>query len=338
MAPPRESGVENLSMRVLVIGAGIVGTIYGWALAESGHHVVHVVRSGRATALRNGLALDLFDRRKGRKRNFRGLYKLKAVEALLPEDTFELIIVPTKHYALAHTLGEMVPQAGTADFLLLTQNWRGTAEIDAILPRSRYLYGDAKAGGTFSEGRLIAALSAIDIGPPEGEPSTLAKKVGGLFASVDIETKLHADMLHYLWVQYAITGGLWAALIHAGSFDAILNDLNAREAASMAVRECLEVVRRRGVVLPQYPEAAPFLRNSTLRKRIYGWAMAWMFRHDEYTKRCSAHAFGDPVEVKTFYNDLIVTGHELGALMPLMESYAEDIKRFTSTSQKATVV
>jgi 2-dehydropantoate 2-reductase len=215
-------------MHVLVVGAGIVGIIYGWALADGGHQVVHLVRSGRAAALCNGLAVDLFDRRKGRKRRFCGLYRLEAVEALTPAETFDLIIVPTKHYALAQTLGEVVPQAGTADFLLLTQNWRGTAEIDAILPRSRYVYGDAEAGGAFSGGGLVATLLAIDIGPPEGKPSSLAKKAAGLFSSAKIKTSLHADMLHYLWIQYAITGGLWAALIHAGSFDRVLSDHNAQ--------------------------------------------------------------------------------------------------------------
>jgi hypothetical protein len=54
----------------------------------------------------------------------------------------------------------------------------------------------------------------------------------------------------------------------------------------------------------------------------------WLFRHDEYTKRCSAHSFGDPAEVRTFYDDLIGTGHDLGVSMPVMESYAEAIKRF----------
>ncbi|MGB0034080.1 MAG: 2-dehydropantoate 2-reductase N-terminal domain-containing protein [Candidatus Acidiferrales bacterium] len=321
-------------MHVLVVGAGIVGAIYGWALAESGHHVVHLVRSGRAAALSNGLAIDLFDKRKGRKRRFRGLYRLTAVEALTSANSLALIIVPTKHYALEQTLGEIVPQAGAADFLLLTQNWHGTAEIDAILPRSRYVYGDAKAGGAFSGSGLIGTLSAIDIGPPEGKPSALAKKAAGLFASADIKTSLHADMLHYLWIQYAITGGLWAALIHAGSFDSILTDHNACDLGFMAVRESLEVVRRRGVVLSQYPETAPFLTNSAVRRRIYRWVMAWMFRHDEYTKRCSGHAFGDPTEVKTFYEDLLTTGRDLGMSMRAMESYAEAIKRFTTEARR----
>ena len=123
-------------MRVLVVGAGIIGAIYGWALAESGHHVDHLVRSGRAAAFRDGLPLDVFDRRKGHKRNLRGLYRLHAVETVSAKDAFELVIVPVKHYALVQTLKEIVPRVRAAEFLLLTQNWRGTDDIDTILPRS----------------------------------------------------------------------------------------------------------------------------------------------------------------------------------------------------------
>jgi 2-dehydropantoate 2-reductase len=319
-------------MHVLVTGAGIIGSIYGWALAETGHHVVHLVRSGRATAFRDGLPLDVFDRRKGHKRNFRGLYRLNAVETLSATDTFELVIVPVKHYALRQTLKEIVPRLGAAEFLLLTQNWRGTEEIDAFLPRSRYVYGDAKAGGMFSGSTLVAALKALDIGSPEGEPSALAKKTADLFASADIQTRLHSDMLHYLWVQYAITGGLWAALIQAGSLDALFSDANATSATLKAACECLQVMKQRGVDLSLYPEAAPFLTISALRKRVNIWMIRWMFRHDEYTKRCSAHSFGDPVEVRTFYDDLIGSGHELGVSMPVMESYGEAIRRFARTA------
>jgi hypothetical protein len=82
------------------------------------------------------------------------------------------------------------------------------------LPRTRYIYGDAKAGG-----KLVAALKALDLGSSQGEPSMLARKVATLFDTAGIPTRLHSDMLHYLWVQYAINGGPWAALVHAGSSD-----------------------------------------------------------------------------------------------------------------------
>jgi len=94
------------------------------------------------------------------------------------------------------------------------------------------------------------------------------------------------------------------------------------------------VVERRGVALSRYPEASLFLTNSSLRGRINIWMTRWMFRHDEYTKRCSAHSFGDPVEVKTFYDDLIGAGHELGVPMPVMESYGDAIRRLAMTAQK----
>ena len=105
-------------MRVLMIGAGIIGSIYGWALAQSRHRVVHLVRPGKAAALRDGLAVDIFDRRKGHPRKFQGLYNLDAVETLLPADAFDLVIVPVKHYALVRTLEDIVPRVGGAEFLL----------------------------------------------------------------------------------------------------------------------------------------------------------------------------------------------------------------------------
>jgi len=99
-------------MRVLVIGAGIIGSIYGWALSDSGLDVVHLVRRGKAAALRDGLMVDMLDLRKGRKRHFHGVYKLAATKSLSPADGFELVIVRVKHYALAETLGELVLAAG----------------------------------------------------------------------------------------------------------------------------------------------------------------------------------------------------------------------------------
>jgi ketopantoate reductase len=84
-------------MPVLIVDAGIIGPIYGWALAEGGHQVIHLVRAGRAATFSDGLKLDVLDLRKRHKRNFCGLYKLDALETLSPTDAFELVIVPVKH-------------------------------------------------------------------------------------------------------------------------------------------------------------------------------------------------------------------------------------------------
>jgi 2-dehydropantoate 2-reductase len=50
-------------MKVLVIGRGVVGTIYGWALSKAGIDVSHVVRK---EGLPDTDTLDLLDLRPGR--------------------------------------------------------------------------------------------------------------------------------------------------------------------------------------------------------------------------------------------------------------------------------
>jgi hypothetical protein len=58
-----------------------------------------------------------------------------------------------------------------------------------------------------------------------------------------------------------------------------------------------------------------------------------MLRYSEFVKRCSAHALDDPKEIKTFFDDLMATGRELGVPMPVMSSYAEDIAQFVEMNQ-----
>jgi len=315
-------------MKILVTGAGIIGTIYGWALAQAGHDVVHFVRPGKAARFGRGVPMDVYDRRKGHKRYFRGEYAIKVTETISPSDQYDLVIVPTKHFQLEEALKQLVPLAGQADFLLLTQNWRGTEAIDAILPRARYVYGDAKAGGTFSSETLISTLASVDLGPPEGAVTALARKIAAVLEAASIRAVVREDMLRYLWVQYAITGGLWPALVRAGSMEAVLRDRDAGLSAMTAVRECLEVVSRRGVDLQGYPETKLFLASSWLRRRFGVWMFKLMLRYNEFVKRSSAHALRDPTEIKVFCDDLTRTGRQLGVPMPVMDSYAKDIAKF----------
>jgi len=113
-------------MKTLIVGAGIVGAIYGWAFAEAGNDVTHLVRPGKSPQFADGLDIDMYDVRKGHKRNFTGHYPIRVTETIQPADGYDLLIVPTKHYHLLQTLRDIVPQAGNADYFLLTQNWDGT--------------------------------------------------------------------------------------------------------------------------------------------------------------------------------------------------------------------
>ena len=317
-------------MKVLIVGTGIIGTIYGWAFAEAGHEVVHLVRPGRAGQTANSIPMDVYDTRKGHKRDYLGDYAIRVTETLRPEEGWDLVVVPTKHYRLIETLAQLVPQTGNADYWLLTQNWEGTSAIDALLPPARYVFGDAKAGGAFQNGVLVSTLASVDIGQVEGRQTDCLKKVMALCRSADIPATVHANILHYLWVQYAITGGLWPALVRAGSLPAVLKDRRLGEQGICAARECLEVVAKRGVELKKYPETKMYLNSSPIGLWVAGLVIRAMFRFDKLVIRSSLHGLGDGTEVKVFFDDLVNTGQQLGAAMPAMHGFAPEVQAFAA--------
>jgi 2-dehydropantoate 2-reductase len=319
---------KETAMKILIVGAGIIGSIYGWAFTEAGHEVTHLVRPGRAGQFPNAMDIDMYDTRKGHRRDFIGRYAIRLTETLQPADGYELVVVPTKHYKLIETLKQIVPLGGNADYLLLTQNWEGTQEIDAILTSSRYVYGDAKAGGAFQDSVLIATIASIDIGQVDGRHDNCLNNVIALCRSADIPTTIHENILHYLWVQYAITGGLWPALVKAGSLPSVLSNRQLGQLGVQAARECLEVVRRRGVDLTKYPETRMYMSTSPLALLIAGLVIKFQFRFNKVVQRSSLHGLGDGYEIKVFYDDLLNTGRRLGVDMPAMSSFEPEIQTF----------
>lgn len=312
-------------MNIMIVGAGVIGTIYGWALSEAGHSVTHLVRPGRALRLGSGISIDMLDRRKGHKKWHTGTYNIRVTETISPADNYEMVIVPVRHYALEDALRQIVPQAPDADYLLLTQNWKGIAGIDNILEQSKYIFGDAKAGGSLKDNKLTATIYAVDIGPVGNKQNSLLEKARNLFQSADIKTTVRDNMLHYLWVQYAVSGGMWPALVRAGSLQAVLRDKNLVKASFLGAKECLSVAAARGVELDKYPETGIYFTSSAIKRAIGVIAMKIMFSFSKYIRRNSAHALADPKEIKAFYYDLINSGAELGISMPVMLGFKKDI-------------
>jgi 2-dehydropantoate 2-reductase len=52
-------------MKTLIVGTGIIGVIYGWALSQADMDVTHFVRKGKKDRFKDGVKLDVLDERKG---------------------------------------------------------------------------------------------------------------------------------------------------------------------------------------------------------------------------------------------------------------------------------
>jgi 2-dehydropantoate 2-reductase len=316
-------------VKILVVGAGVIGTIYGQVLQGAGHDVVHLVRPGRAAALRDGIRVDLRDTRRGRPKRFRGTYALRATEEVPLAD---FVVVPTKPYQLSAALEVTVQVNRESPHLLLTQNWQGTGEVETLLRREHFIYGDAQAGGTFSDGTLVAAIfpPRIFLGTVDGGDSRVLDLAARTFEDAGIAVKRPFRILEHIWVQYAINAGLWTGVVRSGGIRPLLTDRRTSYLTFKAVEECLNVVAARGVELCRYPDARLYWPSTWAKRQLASLAMNLMFRFDERLKRTSAHVLGDPREITDAYRSLLTTGRDAGVDMPIMASFEQDMDRLVA--------
>ncbi len=118
-------------MRILMFGAGVIGTVYGYALSQAGADVTHYVRPGKKRLLENGITLRLLDGRLKPAQESSALYKLQLTETLAPTDNYDFYIVSVRHYQVDTVLPIICNALGKADVLFFNGNWAAWKRLTA---------------------------------------------------------------------------------------------------------------------------------------------------------------------------------------------------------------
>jgi ketopantoate reductase len=306
-------------MKTLIIGTGIIGVVYGWALQKTGVDVTHFVRSGKADSFPNGVTLDLLDERKGYRPKAVYSYPIRCVDSISPADSYELIIVPTNGQQVETVLRALTPVSGNATFLIFSGNWDGVVAYDAIVPRQRYLLGYPDGGGTIRDSVYWTNLGAeVHLGLLDGQSAERLEQVKTLFVRAGMKPDLQENILHWLWVHNAGVIGFAAGLARYRQLQPYLADKELVYRSIRATQELYDLCARRGIDLKKYPEVGYL--------RLPIWLTAFLlklnFRRNESMQRYTAHATsaGSLRETKYFYEQMMCTASEMGLEMPEMKA------------------
>jgi ketopantoate reductase len=302
-------------MKTLIVGTGIIGVIYGWSLSEARIDVTHFVRKGRKDQFKDGVTLDLLDERKGHPKNSVNKYVLKCVEELAPSDGYDLIIVPTNVHQIENALKMLLPVSGQAVFLVFSGNWEGTAFIDGLLPRERYLLGYADGGGTIRDNVYWTNLGGeVHLGKVDDKSTKQLEKVKAVFAQADIQADVQENIVHWLWQHIAGVVGFSAGFAKYRDLQEYLKDNELLRQCILSTKELYELCQLRGVDLKKYPEAG--IINFPVW--LVALLLRWNFRRNESMQRYTAHAAseGNLQETKVYYASMMKTADELGFNMP----------------------
>ncbi len=151
--------------RILVIGAGVNGSICAERLLARGMDVTVLARGARLAEIQtNGIVIE--NPLNGKRR----VARVRAIGELPPGDIYDYILVVVRRNQVAALLPTLAANR-SPNVVFMNNNLNGPAEIVAALGKERTMLGFVFGGGK-RDGDLIRAIGPFDHGPmrtPFGE-------------------------------------------------------------------------------------------------------------------------------------------------------------------------
>lgn len=238
-------------MRIAVVGAGAMGSLFGGMLASGGHEVwlIDVWREHVEALNKHGIAISgpTGDR----------TIPVKATTDPAEVGPVDLVLIFVKSYDTRRAMLNARPLIDAETMVLTLQNGLGNVEeISAAIGQEKVLAGTTAHGATMlGPGRVRhAGVGETVIGAAgEGESFQL-KSIVTVFQSAGIQTHATDDVHSLLWGKLLINTGINAltALTHLKNGQ-LLEHPEIRALMRDAVLEGAEVARVKGIKL-LYPD------------------------------------------------------------------------------------
>lgn len=233
-------------MKIAVVGAGVMGCIYGGPLSENNQVLLVDVVKPHIDAI-NSRGLEIQDT-DGTLHVYRNIRATDDTSHCQPA---ELLILLCKGYQTYTALTANRALIGSETTILSLQNGYGNAdEIERFVPETQIVLGTSAHGGIMeAPGHVFhAGKGPTHLGCLSADQSK-AVLVAKLFAEAGIEdVELTADVKTLVWSKLFVNCGI-------NPVTALLNDTNqcvannefARQASSIIVREAVAIANAAGM-------------------------------------------------------------------------------------------
>ncbi len=233
-------------MKVLIYGAGVIGTLYAGKLADAGHKVTVVARGQRLADIRqHGLVLeDIVHCR-------RWTVQVDAAERLSPDDEHDLALITVRRDQLASAFSELATNKRIPTLLFMLNNPTGSVGLAEALGRGRVLLGFPGAGGT-RDGPIVRyamiAQQPTTLGELDGARTARLREIAEAFRDAGfLPTKICNDMDAWLKTHaFFVTALCGAIYLAGGDCRRLSTDSAALSLMTNGVREGFAVVRALG--------------------------------------------------------------------------------------------
>ncbi|HYA24587.1 MAG TPA: 2-dehydropantoate 2-reductase N-terminal domain-containing protein [Terriglobales bacterium] len=226
-------------MRILILGAGVIGSFNAARLTEAGQEVTLLARGRRLADLREyGVVLENF--RTGR----RTITRVPLVDRLAPDDAYDLAIVVVRVNHIPSILPALAQNHRIPSVLFLGNNAAGPQELIKALGRERVLMGLANAGGA-REGHVVRYLwwrwMPLLFGELENVRTPRTEVIVRLFRSAGVSARVVKNVDAYLKTHAVGLPALAGAVYMAGGN--VRQFAHTRDALKLFLRAFREALR-----------------------------------------------------------------------------------------------
>jgi 2-dehydropantoate 2-reductase len=236
-------------MRIAVLGAGAMGSLFGGILAEAGHEVWLVdvwkehVDAIRQRGLRiTGLSGD------------RVIRRVQAVGSAKEVGGAELVLVFVKSTVTEEAVRGAVSLFEGHTLALTLQNGLGNVErIGSVIGFENILAGITAQGATVvGPGEIFHAGQGLTaVGELKGPVTPRAERVAALFNEAGIQAQVSDNVMGLIWGKLLVNVGINALTALTGLRNGqLLDHPETMEVMEMAVLEATQVAVAKGIRLP----------------------------------------------------------------------------------------
>lgn len=307
-------------MKVLVYGAGPLGSLFAARLYEADHEVSLLARGPRLAELREH-GVVVVDTQTGQE----AVARPRIVERLNPEDAYDLVLVMMRKNRALEILPILAANHYTPNVLFLMNNAAGPGELVEALGQERVMMGFPMAAG-YRRGHVVHYMvgakpgkkAMIPIGEVDGHITPRLQEVGRVLASMPgFDFELRTDMDAWLKTHVALLMPSLAPAMRAAGRDNVrmAHTRDAIVLAIRAIREGYRVLRVLGY--PIVPKSARIF------ERIPEPILVWGFQKRLVDPRIRVamleHSEAAQDEIKHLADEFIALKRKVSIPTPAMD-------------------
>jgi 2-dehydropantoate 2-reductase len=237
-------------LRILVIGAGVIGSVYAAHIQAAGYLVTLLARGQHAADLRaSGLLLE--DASTGQSTTSH----VRIVERLAPDDVYDLALVCVRLDQVEMTIPDLAANQQIPLVVFLLNNPTGTKPLVEQLGSQRVVLGFPGMGGT-REGTRVRYVrirqQPTTLGEVDGQITPRLRKLAAMLERAGFPTALSRSMDGWLKSHAVFVSCVSAALALEGGDSVRLGQSRARVVLMVnAIREGFAALQSLGIsVMP----------------------------------------------------------------------------------------